>query len=139
MIRSEFLTKDEWKSYSKAAHQLAFNERWDEDMERIDYAMLLVNDSEPVAYVTLKVTGENSVYVQYGGAFPNIKGTFLTYKAFAKMIHDLQKIYKKITTLVENNNWGMLKYYWSTKFKVTGLRYFKNSIFLELTFEGSEN
>lgn len=138
-MQSYFLTKDEWKDYSKAAHELAFNEQWNPEIERIDYAMLLVNEEDPVAYVTLKETGEHSVYIQYGGAFQNIKGTTLSYKAFARMIHDLQKKYKRITTLVENNNWGMLKFYWSTKFRVTGLRYFKSAIFLELTCESGES
>lgn len=138
MIHAEFLTKEEWRNYSKDAHEISFEETWNAELERIDYAMLLVNEQEPLAYVTLKETGEHSVYLQYGGAFPNSRGTILSYKAFAVMLDSLQKKYKKITTLVENNNWGMLKFYWSAKFLVTGLRYFKNHIYLELSFEGTK-
>lgn len=135
MIQARYMTKDEWKQMSSNAHMLAFNETWNEELERIDFAMLLVKDEEPVAYATLKEDGEKSIYIQYGGAFPNARQTVVSYKAFARMVDELLKNYKKITTLVENNNWGMLKYYWSARFKVTGIRYFKNLTFLEMTFE----
>lgn len=135
MISTQFLTKEEWKGFSKMAHEISFQELWDPEMERIDYAMLLVNEKEPVAFATLKEFKKDQVYIQYGGAFPSSKGTIVSYKAFARMVDDLLKKYNKITTLVENNNWGMLKYYWSARFKVTGIRFFKEHTFLEFTFE----
>lgn len=140
MIRAEFYSKDEWKNiFSKNAHEIAFQEKWNPENERIDYAMLLVNETDPVAYATLKEQTPGHVYIQYGGAFPNSKGTVVSYKAFARMIDSLLKRYSKITTLVENTNWGMLKYYWSARFKVEGIRYFNNSTYLEMVFEGRKN
>src|SRR6185295_17570250 len=136
MIEAKYFTKDEWKDLSKNAHESVFNQMWNPDMERIDYAMLLIKDEDPIAYVTLKEQSPNHIYLQYGGAFGPFKGTRTSFGAFVKMVDELKKKYKKISTLVENNNWGMLKFYWTEKFLVTGIRYFKKSVLLELTFEG---
>jgi ribosomal protein S18 acetylase RimI-like enzyme len=129
------LNAEEWKELSKEAHEICFNEKWEPTMERIDFALLFVNEENvPVAYATAQEKSKEHVYLQYGGAFPGAKGTFISFKAFYTMLEVLKARYKTITTLVENTNWGMLKYYLSAQFRITGIRYFKNSTYLENTY-----
>lgn len=126
-----------WKDMAENAHLAVFDENWQRDLERIDFALLMIHKEtdQAVAYVTVQKIDESTAYIQYGGAFEKFRKTGITFEAFNSMLEYLQKSFKKIITLVENNNSSMLKFYMKKNFLITGVRYFKEHIFLENYYE----
>lgn len=135
-IEVKIVPPQEWKEMAENAHLAVFNEGWDKELERVDFALVTVlkRTNTIVSYLTAQVVSQDTVYMQYGGAFESYKGTAIVYVSFSKMIELLKREYKKLTTLVGNSNYPMLKFYMKENFVVTGIRYFKGSIFLENSF-----
>jgi len=137
-IRINKVSKEEWRSLAKDAHLICFNEIRDPQMDRIDFALLSDRDGEPLNYCTVRELDSESIYWQYGGAFPNTKGTvqsFYSYKRYASWCFENQ--YERITTYIENTNLPMLKIALKVGFLVIGTRTFKGHIMLELLLERS--
>lgn len=124
-------SKDEWALVSEDAHLVAFNELRANEMNRIDFA-LVVWDEKPLGYMTCREFDSETIYISYGGAFGKSYKVLEGYKA---MLSSLKEKYKRATTLVENNNISMLKLSMSQGFLVTGIKNFKNQIYLELSRE----
>lgn len=121
---------DEWKLVSEDAHMLIFNELRSGEMNRIDFS-LVVWDDKPLGYMTCREFDSETIYISYGGSFGK---SFKILEAYKTMLSEL-KIYKRATTLVENTNTTMLKMAMSQGFLITGIKNFKDSIFLELILE----
>lgn len=136
-IELKILSPIEWKEMAENAHLAVFNEIWDKEIERIDFALVTVlkRTNTIISYLTAQKIDSDTAYAQYGGAFDSYKGTAIVYLSFHYMIEFLKSNFKRVTTLVENNNYPMLKFYMKESFQITGIRYFKNSTFLENTFE----
>lgn len=140
-MTSEILVKQitpiEWKDMAENAHVSVFNENWDKELERIDFALVMVLKSTNmlISYATAQIIDPTHVYLQYGGAFPSYKGSPIVYLSFREMIDSLKKIFKTITTLVENTNYAMLKFYMKENFVITGIRYFQSAVLLENSYE----
>lgn len=137
MIEVKKIAPKEWYELAEAAHIAVFDESWDKNMERIDFAMVMVqtDTNTLISYATAQVVDPSTVYLQYGGVFPKFRGTPLSFLSFKEMLDVLKKSFKKIVTLVENNNYPMLRFYIKEFFLITGIRYFKNHIYLENTYE----
>lgn len=131
------VTPQVWKGLAEAAHVAVFDESWDAKLETIDFALLMVSrDSDRIiSYATFQKLDSMEVYIQYGGAFPIYLGTPMVFTSFRKMLETLKLEYRKISTLVENNNLVMLKFYMKEGFLTTGIRYFKDLILLKQTYE----
>lgn len=133
------ISKEEWKEMSASAHLICFNEKRDPEMDRIDFALLNVRGEEPLNYCTVRELDSESVYWQYGGAFPNTKGTgtsFYSYQRYADWCFD--QGYKRITTYVQNDNLAMLKIALQVGFRIIGTRTFKGCIMVELLLEDKD-
>lgn len=137
VIEVKVITPKEWFDLAENAHTAVFKEYWNKNLERIDFALLMVKKEtdEVVSYATVQIRDSNSAYLQYGGAFPKFQGTPIIFLSFQEMLKTLKKEYKKITTLVENNNYAMLRFYIKEYFKIIGIRYFKNHILLVHQYE----
>lgn len=131
------VTPQDWKVLAENAHLVVFEEKWDKELERIDFALVMVKKetNELIAYTTCQIIAPKTIYLQYGGAFPKYKGTAISFLAFQEMLKDLKNQYSKIVTLVENTNYPMLKFYMKEYFTITGIRYFGSHIFLENQYE----
>ncbi len=127
----------DWKEYSESAHMMAFKENRSSDMDRIDYALLVINSDNdtPLGYVTVRELDAESVYWQYGGATPASIRSITSYRTYEEMIKWTSTRYKRITTLIENDNIPMLKFAMSVGYRIIGCRTFKNSILLEHLIE----
>jgi len=135
-IEVDKINRGEWISMSRDAHLICFNEARDPMMDRIDFALINSRDGEPLNYCTVRELDSESVYWQYGGAFPNTKGTttsFYSYKRNADWCFN--EGYERITTYIENNNLAMLKIALKVGFLIIGTRTFKGHIMLELLLE----
>lgn len=121
---------------SESAHQGVFGERWDKDIERVDFAMLMVlkPSDKVVSYATAQEVDADTVYLQYGGAFDAYRNQPVVFYSFVAMLEFLSSNYKKIVTLVENTNQTMLRFYMKAGFLITGIRYWGDHVFLENSY-----
>lgn len=130
------LDKEHWIDFSENAHKIAFNEDRPSDLDRIDYALLVVNEHDaPVAYMTCRELDAKSVYWQFGGALPAVKNTIYTLQSYLAMRDWHSKRYDRAVTYVENTNLVMIKMAMKAGFLITGVKVFHGSILLEHSME----
>ena len=132
------LTRDQWRQYTENAHLICFGEHGYGDLDRCDYALLVVDNDLPLMYATIKEIDALSGYLQRGGAFPSVKGTAASYRAFELILQFLKQRYPYLSMRVQNTNTPMLKFAMKAGFVIDGISYFKEKIFLEHTL-GVEN
>jgi hypothetical protein len=125
------LSPDEWTQYAENAHLICFDEKRPSEMNRIDFALLVVEGNVPLGYMTCREVDNETVYMQYGGAFPSLKGTIKTWNAYCKMMDYLKSRFVRATTLIENTNQVMMKFAMKMGLQIIGIRNFKTQIFLE--------
>ena len=125
------LSSAEWAQYSEQAHLICFNEIRPEKMNRIDFALTTVLDSVPQTYMTCREIDEETIYLQYGGAFPSAKGTTKSFTGYVEMLLELSQSYKRATTLIENKNTAMIRFAMKVGFEIIGIRTFDGKIYLE--------
>jgi len=129
------LTPQEWECFSENAHKLAFSKILPFGMNRIDYALLIINDDTPVAYLTARELDADSVYWQFGGVFPEKRNSIVAFKCFWAALNWAKERYKRVSILVENTNTSMLKFCMKVGFVIVGIRNYGNSILLEHLYE----
>lgn len=127
------LNPAQWKVLAKDAHLIVFGEGRAESKDRIDYALVAEHPSVGIfGYVTARELDEDTVYWQFGGAFPNAKKTRLAVDGYRSFISwTLDHGYKRICTFIENENTTMLKLAMFHGFRVIGVRNFEGKILLE--------
>jgi RimJ/RimL family protein N-acetyltransferase len=130
------IPKEAWAVVSEDAHLIAFGEHKPAFFDRIDFALLAVTEQEEMmGYITCREFDHETLYWQFGGAFPGTKETvksWAAYKAFGAWCSDK---YKRVATLIENDNTAMMKMAMKLGFRVIGVRNFKGSILLEHVLE----
>lgn len=134
-LEVEKLSPYEWRVLAEDAHLAVFDEKRSADLDRISYALLARKGSDLAGYVTVRETDSETVYWQFGGAFAGTRGTTRVLETYKAFINWTKARYKRITTLVENINVPYLKLAMACGFLVSGIKYFKNTIFVELTLE----
>jgi len=136
VIEVRKLSKDEWMDMAEKAHLICFNEERPRELDRIDYALLNVSNEEVLNYCTVKELDAESVYWQFGGAFPNSKGTVHSARSYARNIAwTFSQGYKRITTYVKNTNTNMFRIQLKCGFIPVGMRTIQGEIFIELLLE----
>lgn len=119
---------------SEKAHLLCFKENKPKEWDRIDFALLGVNDEGiPLGYITCRELDANVLYWQFGGAFPSSRSTIHCMACYCSFYNFCRTRYKRICTYIENTNQVMLKMAMKIGFLITGIRNFDGSILLELT------
>jgi hypothetical protein len=137
-VKVVFMPADEWKQYSEKAHLICFAENRSADMNRIDFALVAELNGVPQTYMTCREVDAETVYMQYGGAFPSAKGTVNSFRGYQAMLKQLSTVYKYGTTLIENTNTPMLRFAMQAGLRIIGVRNFKNTILLEHFSEWSQ-
>lgn len=127
--------KDWIENFSESAHILAFNEVKPKTWDRIDYALLVLMDDVPSAYMTCREWSHDTVYWQFGGVFPNAKNTIWSYKYYEALINWHRNTYDRCLTYIENTNSPMLKMAAKVGFKIIGVRNYHKSVMLEHLLE----
>ena len=126
------LTKKEWEKLSEQAHLISFGETGRADLDRVDFAILAVDEqNQPAGYFTFYEHDKETLYMQHGGAFPNYAKSVHVYKGYSKVIDWARSKYKFVTTKIENTNAPMLKLAAKAGFKIVGVSNFKNKILLD--------
>lgn len=135
-MRVEKFDKEAWKKISNEAHLICFKEDRPIGMDRIDFALLAVTDyGAPAGYITCRETDSETVYWAFGGAFPSVKGTIMSYRAYEDFIGWTKARYKRAYTLIENKNKVMLKMAANIGFVIMGIKNFHGEILLEHLME----
>lgn len=140
VIEIQRLDPEQWSSFSEDAHRTCFAEFRPAYTDRIDYALLAHDPTTRgvLGYVTVKELDHESVYWQYGGAFPNIEKGTLVMRTYLQFTEVMREKYKRVTTLVENTNVSYLKLAMKVGFRIIGVRMFKGSILVELLLDFEE-
>ncbi len=131
----ERLTPDEWSTMSQSAHKIVYGKDRAPDLDRIDYAILIRNDSEPCGFATIDEVEKRSAYMQDGGAFPSAEKTVFAVKGYVMIVNYLKEKYDYITTHISNKNLRMLKLALSAGFVVMGVEVHKGQILLNCQWE----
>lgn len=130
------IEKEEWSQLSEKAHKAVFKETKPVDMDRIDFALVCENEFEiPMTYITCRENDKDTIYFQYGGAFPGTKDTMHSFRAMQMSVRWCKERYKRIHFYVENTNKPMLKMAMKVGFLITGIRNYKNHILIEHLLE----
>ncbi len=132
------VSPDQWAEHcSHSAHLAVFNEIMPPEYERIDFALIAVatQTNTPVAYMTLRELDKDTVYLKHGGAFDPVRGTTMVLESYQAMLRHLDERYVRQSTLVLNSNIAYLKMALAVGFRVVGIRYFKNTVLLDLSRE----
>lgn len=131
MIHVKRLSSEEWYRYAEEAHKLVFKKQRDPWVERISFALLAHNENEATGYVTCRETDSESLYWQFGGSLDEFRGV-TAYRGLQAIHQYAKDRYKRISTLVENNNVGYLHMLMKMGFRAIGIRNFKGEIYLEM-------
>lgn len=129
---------EEWLDFSEMVHSLVFNESRSKDIARFDFVLAVWDQMIPVGYVHCREMDRDSIYIGYGGAFPDVRGSGKSLEGFSMILDFLKKDYKRASMLIENNNIKMLKLALNAGFKVIGLRNAEGDIFLEHSIKWGE-
>lgn len=125
----------DWEIYSESAHRICFHEIKPANFDRIDFALLCVSNDVPCAYVTCREYDHETVYFQFGGAFPGTQGGMKSWKCYEKLTDFARTKYRRITTLIENTNTVMLKFAMKMGYRIIGIRNYGGSVLLEHVLE----
>jgi len=135
------IDKDEWaKLYSEKAHLICFGTEKPAHFDRIDYALLIVDESNniPAAYITCREYDHETVYWQFGGSMPRTRGTVGSLRCFDSAISFAKLTYKRVTFVVENTNEAMLKLALARDFLIVGTRSYHGAVLVEFMREFKE-
>lgn len=135
MIVLDRFTADEWKVHSEKAHLICFGNLNPAERQRIDFALVGRENDLLMAYGTFRELDGETVYWQFGGAFPGTKDTTASWRTFNAFLAYLRPKYKRVCMFVENNNLPMLKMAMKASFLIMGVRNYKDSILLEHLLE----
>ena len=141
MIVVHKLSVKQWEDLAEKAHGVVFNESRPAHFDRVDFALVAVDDDQKlmIGYTTMREISHDTIYWQYGGSFPEYRGTPIAAKGYALFIQWCKEHgYKRITTLIENNNKAMLKLAAFNDFIIVGVRNFKGKVLLEHGLEFTE-
>jgi hypothetical protein len=127
-------TPEEWYRYAEEAHKAVFKQQRDPWLDRISFAWLIYKEDGVIGYVTCKETDSESLYWQYGGSIDEKRG-LASARGFEAILRKAEKSYRRLSTLVENDNVNYLHLCMKHGFRVIGLRVFEGKILLELFIE----
>lgn len=133
------LPAKEWDKMCEDAHVICFNEIRPKHINRIDFALLIIDNktNKPVSYITVKEFDSTTCYWQHGGSFPGSVG-IPAWRSYNLAIAWSRQHYKRIFTLIENRNVAMLKMAMKAGFRIIGTKTIDGDIMVEHIFNLEE-
>lgn len=133
----ERLTPNQWSELSENAYKASFGNYRPSTKDRVDFALLGVESGVPVGFITCYEHDSETIYWQFGGAFPGTLKTLKVLEYYSQAVDWCRGRYKKILTFIENTNLAMLRLAMKVGFRISGVRYYNGSILVEhsLTLE----
>lgn len=130
------IDRETWlsKSYENA-HKAVFGDEPVDMNESLFDAALLVIDEEadvPIIYTTVKQTTASQVFIEYGGSFPDYRGSPKVKPAFELLCNFLHEAgASRVSLATKNTNIPMQRLALSTGFTPWGMTFGKTGLFLE--------
>lgn len=133
------ISPKDWAVVSEDAHKIVFGTHKPASRDRIDFALMTVDEQNvPLGYVTCREWDNETLYWQFGGMFPDTRGTPRSFRVYKEMLQWATDRYFRITMLVENTNVPMLKFALKVGFKIIGVRNYSGTVLLEHSLELKE-
>jgi hypothetical protein len=129
------MDKDLFDTWAENAHVVTFNEHRPSEMNRYDFALIAVKDGKLIAYGLCREFDSESLYLGFGGCFPEHQKSRSAVEWYEKGVEWSLQRYKRVTTLIENENVPMLRVAFHCGLRVIGVKIFKQQIFCELMRE----
>ena len=130
-MKLERLTPEQWTWLASTAHRAVFQELRDAGVDRVHHVLLAVEGAEPIGYMTIQERDAHTAHIQFGGAFPPVRGSLKAVRAWSLALGRLKESYRRVTMRVENTNRPMLKLALAMHFKVVGIHVQADKILLE--------
>lgn len=126
-----------WENLSSHAKIISFNEISHPHSDRIDYALLIVDEKSetPAGFMTIKEMDCSTAYLQHGGAFPEHINSIHVFPQYMACIAELCRNYEHLWTRIENTNISMLKMAMKAGFRITGTFFHTPKLYLELLMD----
>lgn len=130
-IEIDVFTKEQWAEHAAKAHMIVFAEATPTAYKYIDFVLCVRQGFKLMGYLTCRKTDDDTLYWQYGGTFPGTRGSSLSYQVVKHCYEYSRKHFKRAHVLIENTNLVMLKMAMRVGFRITGIKNFNGTIFLE--------
>ena len=127
--------KAQWDLVSEGIHELVFGEYRPSSLNRFDFALCVWDESEPIGYITCRETDSESLYIGFGGVFPNQRKSKKSKDGMFFLLDYLRQDYKRANMLVENSNVFMIKKALNHGFRVVGIANYMGNVYLDLRLE----
>jgi RimJ/RimL family protein N-acetyltransferase len=128
------LTPKEWEEHKDSYYSKVFG-KLRGGQERIDYCLIVFCKGEIGGFLTCKELDVQTVYIQYGGVVPELRGTVYSASGVAAVTRHLSERYRFVRLRVDNSNASMLRVALKLGFLIEGLIHFNKNILLELNYE----
>lgn len=135
MYKVELFTKEEWDMMSEKVHFITFGEARSAVLNRHHFILGCAHNGQLGGYITCMEFDSRSVYIQYGGVFPDFLKTIHAMGGYKNLIGWLDERYDRATTYIENTNSSMLKMALKLGFVVTGTKVENGKTFVHLLNE----
>lgn len=131
------LNPDEWRGMSADAFRLVFKGACDPQIDRINFALLAVDEDakQTIGYLTAREMNAEDLCWEYGGCFPEYANTPAVYHAYMFFARYCQTRYKRLFQVVENTNHRYLKLSLKLGFNIVGVRHVKGVTLVEMLLE----
>lgn len=116
------IPKEEWnEKFARNAHISVFDAEFDPALHPMDFAYLVADEKENmISYCTLREMNKDNVVLDFGGTFPDYRGSVKAFPSFIAILDSLKQHYKRAVFVIHNENWAMLKFANKARFKITG-------------------
>lgn len=130
------MEKVEFDKWAEQAHLVTFNEHRPIEMNRYDFALIATDSGKLIAYGLCREFDSETLYLGFGGCFPEYQKSRKAVEWYEAGIQWALSNYKRVTTLIENENIPMLRVAFHCGLRIIGVKLFKQQIFCELMREG---
>ena len=91
------------------------------EIDRVDFVLLGELEGKPLGFLSCKAFDSQTVYCQFGGAFPEVEKVYRA-RAYQQALIFLKERYKTVFTFVDNTNVPMLRLAMANGFLIEGIR-----------------
>lgn len=133
-IEVKELSPTEWAEISEIARLKSFGDHRPPSMDRIDFALLVVDELEhPVGYATCSAINAEVVHLKMLGGFPNDTG-FMSMAAGYLAVHGrlVEKGFKHVRTHIRADNVKVLRFSMTQGYRICGYTNFAGEPLVEL-------
>lgn len=126
-------TSAQWEPIAESAHKALFGVVREGALNRHHFVVAIYGDGVLGGYFTCLEMDSETVYIQYGGVFPNFEKTVHVVPGYLKMLSFLRANYKRASTKIDSKNIPMLKMALQAGFEIVGTSLHDNKLFIDLT------